>query len=46
MTLKFGGAGEWYVRSTAQARWSGEPEAAPAVAWASRPTPIARFSVR
>ena len=46
MTLKFGGVGEWYVRSTAQARWFGEPEAASAVAWASRPTPIARFSVR
>jgi hypothetical protein len=46
MTLKFGGAGEWYVRSIAQPRWFGEPETAPAVAWASRPTPIARFSVR
>lgn len=46
VTIKFGGPGEWYVRSTAQPRWSGEPEAAPAVAWTSRPTPIARFSVR
>lgn len=46
VTIKFGGSGEWYVRSIAQPRWSGEPEAAPAVAWTSRPTPIARFSVR
>ena len=46
MTLKFGGGGEWYVRSTVQPRWIGEPEAAPAMSWASRPTPIARFRVR
>ena len=46
MTLKFGARGEWYVRSSAQARWAGDPETAPAVAWASRPTPIARVSVR
>jgi hypothetical protein len=46
MTLKFGSRGEWYVRSSAQARWVGDPETAPAVAWASRPTPIARVSVR
>jgi hypothetical protein len=46
MALRFGGAGEWYVRSHAIARWSGDPETAPAVAWASRPTPIARYSVR
>jgi hypothetical protein len=47
MTLKFGGAGEWYVRSNAMARWFGDSdEAAPAVAWASRPTAIARYSVR
>ena len=46
MTLKFGARGEWYVRSSAMARWFGDAEAAPAVAWASRPTPIARYSVR
>jgi len=46
LPLRFGGGGEWYVRSVVEARWAGEPETAPAVAWASRPTPIARFSVR
>jgi hypothetical protein len=46
LSLKFGGAGEWYVRSSAGARWIGDPETAPAVSWASRPTPIARYSVR
>jgi hypothetical protein len=46
MTLKFGGGGEWYVRSRAFARWAGEPETAPAVSWTSRLLPIARYSVR
>jgi hypothetical protein len=46
MTLKFGGLGEWYVRSRAFARWAGDPETAPAVAWTSRLLPIARYSVR
>lgn len=46
MTLKFGGLGEWHVRSRAFARWAGEPETAPAVAWTSRLLPVARYSVR
>jgi hypothetical protein len=46
LTVKFGGLGEWYVRSKAHARWVGEPEMVPAVAWASRLLPIARYSVR
>jgi hypothetical protein len=46
LTVKFGGLGEWYVRSKAHARWVGEPETVPAVAWASRLLPIARYSVR
>jgi hypothetical protein len=45
MTLKFGGTGEWYVRSRAFARWAGEPETAPPVSWTSRLLPIARYSV-
>lgn len=45
--IKFGGTGEWYVRSSAVARWTPGMEGfAPATAWASRPTPIARYSVR
>jgi hypothetical protein len=46
MTLKFAGLGEWQVRSKAFARWVGDPETVPAVAWASRLLPVARFSVR
>lgn len=46
LPLRFGGTGEWSVRSVVEPRWVGDPETAPAVAWASRPTPIARFSVR
>jgi hypothetical protein len=46
MTLKFGGLGEWYVRSRTFARWAGDPETAPAVSWTSRLLPIARYSVR
>lgn len=46
MTLKFGGFGEWYVRSRTFARWAGEPESAPAVSWTSRLLPVARYSVR
>ena len=46
LSLKFGSRGEWYVRSSVVPRWIGEPETAPAIAWASRPTPIARYSVR
>ena len=47
LPLKFGARGEWYVRSVVAARWTPGPEfSAPATAWASRPTPIARYSVR
>jgi hypothetical protein len=47
LPIKFGAAGEWYVRSVVMARWTpGTEEVAPATAWASRPTPIARYSVR
>jgi hypothetical protein len=46
MTLKFGSRGEWYMRSHVLPRFIDDAQTAPAVAWASRPTPIARYSVR
>ena len=47
LPVKFGARGEWYVRSAVVARWTaGMEETAPATAWASRPTPLARVSVR
>jgi hypothetical protein len=47
LPLKFGARGEWYVRSLVEARWFPDTEfSAPATVWASRPTPIARYSVR
>ena len=48
VSLTFGGRGEWYVRSGVLARWVPDvnTEDVPPVAWASRLTPIARYSVR
>ncbi len=46
LTLKFGGVGAWQVRSKAFPRWAGEQELAPAVSWASRLLPVARYTVR
>jgi hypothetical protein len=47
LPIKFGARGEWYVRSVVDARWfPGTEFSAPATVWASRPTPIARYSVR
>ena len=46
LNLRFVGRGEWYVRSHALGRWIGDPVSEPAVVLPSRPTPIARYSVR